>query len=137
MKKDNLEDLFKDSFENFEADVNPSVWKNVQTALKGASLGLLGKMLLNKMGSSAVISIVSSAAAVIATVFVMNGTGTKTNKPATKETGKPKVVAETVKPTVDEIKTFLTPENKEIVSEPVVFALGLAAFGARDVRHLY
>ena len=120
MKKDNLEDLFKDSFENFEADVNPSVWKNVQTALKGASLGLLGKMLLNKMGSSAVISIVSSAAAVIATVFVMNGTGTKTNKPATKEAGKPKVVAETVKPTVDEIKTFLTPENKEIVSEPVV-----------------
>ena len=50
MKKDNLEDLFKDSFENFEADVNPSVWKNVQTAMKGVGLGLLGKMLLNKLG---------------------------------------------------------------------------------------
>lgn len=109
MKKDNLEDLFKDSFENFEADVNPSVWKNIQTALKGASLGLLGKMLLNKMGSSAVISIVSSAAAVIATVFVMNGTKTETQKPTPKETVVPNVIAE--KPTVDEIKTFLTPET--------------------------
>lgn len=109
MKKDNLEDLFKDSFENFEADVNPSVWKNVQTALKGASLGLLGKMLLNKMGSSAVISIVSSAAAVIATVFVMNGTKSETKKPTPKETVVPNIIAE--KPTVDEIKTFLTPES--------------------------
>ena len=124
MKKDNFEDLFKDSFENFEADVNPTVWKNVQTALKGVGLGLLGKMLLNKMGSSAVISIVSSAAAVIATVFVMNGT--KTDKAAPKEEVKPKVVAETVKPTVEEIKTFLAPENKttnetqSIVAEPVV-----------------
>lgn len=117
MKKDNLEDLFKDSFENFEADVNPSVWKNIQTALKGASLGLLGKMLLNKMGSSAVISIVSSAAAVIATVFVMNGTKTETQKTTPKETAIPNVIAE--KPTVEEIKTFLTPETN-VAKETVV-----------------
>lgn len=120
MKKDNLEDLFRDSFENFEADVNPTVWKNVQTALKGIGLGLIGKMLLNKLGSSAVISIVSSAAAVIATVFVMNGTGTKTNKTTPKEEAKPKVVAETVKPSVDEIKTFLAPEKVEVKENPVV-----------------
>lgn len=120
MKKDNLEDLFKDSFENFEADVNPTVWKNVQTAVKGASLGLLGKMLLNKLGSSAVISIVSSAAAVIATVFVMNGTKTETKKPEPKTNVVPNVIAE--KPTVDEIKTFLTtPEPaKNEVKEPAV-----------------
>lgn len=113
MKKDNLEDLFKDSFENFEADVNPSVWKNVQTALKGVGLGLLAKMLLNKLGSSAVISIVSSAAAVIATVFVMNGTKTETKTTEPKKEVQPKVVSEVVKPSVDEIKTFLTPEKSE------------------------
>ncbi len=120
MKKDNLEDLFKDSFENFEAEVNPTVWKNVQTALKGVGLGLLGKMLLNKLGSSAVISIVSSAAAVIATVFIMNGTGTKTNKTAPKEEATPKVVAEAIKPTIEEIKTFLAPEKVEAKETPAV-----------------
>ncbi|HLC82443.1 MAG TPA: PKD domain-containing protein, partial [Bacteroidia bacterium] len=120
MKKDNLEDLFKDSFENFEADVNPSVWKNVQTALKGVGLGLLGKMLLNKLGSSAVISIVSSAAAVIATVFVMNGTKTETKTVEPKKEVQPKVVSEVVKPSVDEIKTFLAPEKKEVKETPVV-----------------
>ena len=68
MKKKNIEDLFKDSFENFEAEVSPSVWKNVQAALKGAGLGLLGKMLINKMGANAIVGIVSSAAAVVATL---------------------------------------------------------------------
>ena len=120
MKKDNLEDLFKDSFENFEADVNPTVWKNVQTALKGFSLGLLGKMLLNKLGSSAVISIVSSAAAIIATVFVMNGTKTEIKTAEPKKVVQPKVVSEVVKPSADEIKLFLTPEKAEVKETPVV-----------------
>lgn len=120
MKKDNLEDLFKDSFENFEADVNPSVWKNVQTAMKGVGLGLLGKMLLNKLGSSAVISIVSSAAAIIATVFVMNGTKTETKTVQPKEDAQPKVVSEVVKPSVDEIKSFLSSEKVETKETPVV-----------------
>ncbi len=115
MKKNNLEDLFKDSFENFEAEVNPSVWENVQTGLKGVGLGLLGKMLINKLGSSAVISIVSSAAAVIATVFVMNGTKTETHK----SKAKPKVIAEA--PKVDEIKNFLTTETESTKREkPIV-----------------
>ena len=113
MKKNNIEDLFKDSFENFEADVNPSVWKNIQTAMKGVGLGLIGKMLLNKLGSSAVISIVSSAAAVIATVFVMN-TGNKTETHTPKTETSPKVIAERKKPSVDEIKTFLAPEKTEV-----------------------
>ena len=120
MKKDNLEDLFKDSFENFEADVNPSVWKNIQTAMKGIGLGLLGKMLLNKLGSSAVISIVSSAAAIIATVFVMNGTKTETKTVQPKEDTQPKIVSEVVKPSVDEIKSFLTAEKAEVKETPVV-----------------
>jgi len=116
MKKNNIEDLFKDSFENFEADVNPSVWKNVQTGLKGAGLGLLGKMLINKLGSSAIVAIVSSAAAVLATVFVMNGTGNKTETKS-KTTGEPKVIAEAEKPSVDEIKNFLATDNNKGVTD--------------------
>ena len=109
MKKNNLEDLFIDSFENFEADVNPSVWKNVQTGLKGASLGLLGKMLINKLGSSAIVAIVSSAAAVLTTVFVMNGTKTEKKQPKTNIVTEPKVVAQA--PKIDEIKNFLNTNN--------------------------
>lgn len=59
MKKNELEDIFKDSFENFEAEVSPSVWKNVQTALKGAGIGLLGKTILNKIGANTIIAVVS------------------------------------------------------------------------------
>ena len=118
MKKKNIEDLFKDSFENFEAEVSPSVWKNIQTALKGAGLGLLGKMLLNKLGANAIVGIVSSAAAVVATVFVMNGTENKTNTPKAVEA--PKVVAETQKPSVAEIKEFLAVEKQETKEPPAV-----------------
>ena len=118
MKKKNIEDLFKDSFENFEAEVSPSVWKNVQAALKGAGLGLLGKMLINKMGANAIVGIVSSAAAVVATVFVMNGTENKTNTP--KALVAPKVVVETKKPSVAEIKEFLSVEKEETKEDPAV-----------------
>lgn len=124
MKKNNLEDLFKDSFENFEADVDPGVWKNVQTGLKGAGLGLLGKMLVNKLGSSAIVAIVSSAAAVIATIFVMNGTKTETETKTETKTPKtitqPKIITEAKKPSVNEIKNFLATENNKKTETPVV-----------------
>jgi gliding motility-associated-like protein len=118
MKKDELEDLFKDSFENFEADVNPGVWKNIQTGLKGAGLGLIGKMLINKIGSNAIVAIVSSAAAVVGTVFVMNGTADKETK--IPKTAEPKVIADTQKPTVDEIKNFLSTGNSANKETPAV-----------------
>ena len=120
MKKDELEDLFKNEFENFEADVNPGVWKNIQTGLKGAGLGLLGKMLINKIGSNAIVAIVSSAAAVVATVFVMNGSGTKKETIAPKTTTEPKVIADTQKPSVDEIRNFLATDDSGKKETPVL-----------------
>jgi gliding motility-associated-like protein len=111
MKKNNdIEDLFKESFENFEADVDPGVWKNVQTAMKGAGLGFFGKMLLNKIGTNTLVAIVSSAATVVGTVLVMNGTKTGTVTPP-KNTSEHKVIAEAEKPTVNEIKDFLKTDN--------------------------
>ena len=115
MKKDELEDMFKKSFENFEAEVNPGVWKNIQTGLKGAGLGVLAKMLLNKIGTNAIVAIVSSAAAVVGTVLVMNYSGNKTETPKNNTTPPPKQIAEKAAPvSVDQIKNFLAnPETKE------------------------
>lgn len=115
MKKNNIEDLFKDSFENFEAEVSPSVWKNIQSALKGAGLGLLGKFLLNKIGTNTIVALVSSAATVVGTVLVMNGTKTETKAP--EKAIAPKIIAETQKPSVDEIRNFLSTSEKNITKE--------------------
>src|ERR1700746_653568 len=113
MKKDELEDMFKKSFENFEAEVNPGVWKNIQTGLRGAGLGVLAKMLLNKIGTNAIVAIVSSAATVVGTVLVMNYSGNKAETPKNNTATGPKQIAEKPAPvSVKEIKNFLaTPEE--------------------------
>src|ERR1017187_8846071 len=38
-QSDNIEQLFKQTFENFEADVNPKVWSNVQHGIHSAPAG--------------------------------------------------------------------------------------------------
>lgn len=117
MTKENeqFEDLFKESFDDFEAEVSPGVWKNVQTGLKGAGLGFLIKTAINKIGANAMVAIVSSTATVLATMLVMYWTG-NSNKPV----GKPSPVAEkpvvvkTPEPVkVEEIKDFLKTESTE------------------------
>lgn len=134
MKKDELEDLFKDSFENFEADVNPGVWKNIQTGLKGAGLGILGKMLINKIGSNAIVAIVSSAAAIVGTVLVMNIADDK--KATTPKTNvEPKVIADTQKPSVDEIKNFLATENNAAKKETLTPKNEAAANGNEEISN--
>jgi gliding motility-associated-like protein len=114
MKKDNFEDLFKDSFENFEEEVSPGVWSNIQNALKGVGIGLLGKALLNKIGTSTIVAVVSSAAAVISTVVIMNWGGkTETKKPVTGTKPEPKIIVETPKAPVEAIKEFLSDKKEE------------------------
>lgn len=71
MEKKELEDLFKKSFENYEAEVSPGVWKNVRIGLKWGGLALLFSTFLNKIGTGTIIAILSSAA-LISTVAVMN-----------------------------------------------------------------
>ena len=118
MKKDDLEDMFKKSFENFEAEVNPSVWKNIQTGLKGAGLGVLVKMLLNKIGTNAIVAIVSSAAAVVGTVLVMNYSGNKTETPKNNTATTPKQIAEKPTPvSVNQIKNFLADSDNKTSKE--------------------
>ncbi len=80
MKENDVDDLFKKSFENFEAKVKPSVWKNIKVALKWGGLGVVVKFILNKVGSNTVVAILSSAATVVSTIMVMNWSSNNSDK---------------------------------------------------------
>ena len=99
-----MEDLFKKSFEDFEAEVSPSVWSNIKTGLKGVGLGFIGKAIINKIGTNTIVAIVSSVATVIGTVGVMHWTGN-----AVKNTGT----------ATNENKSAVTPVEKPSVS-PII-----------------
>jgi gliding motility-associated-like protein len=103
--ENDLEDLFKESFTDFEAEVNPGIWKNIQTGLKGAGIGVLIQTIFNKIGSTTLVAGVSSISAVIATVLVMNFT----NKPKTLPVvvKEDKTILKPDRASVSEIKTFL------------------------------
>ena len=104
--ENDFEDLFKESFDKFEADVNPTIWKNIQTGLKGAGIGVLIQTIFNKIGTTTLVATVSSVSAVIATVLVMNFTNkTKTVTVVSKED---KAVVKPDKASVKEIKKFLS-----------------------------
>ena len=123
--ENDFEDLFKESFSDFEADVNPGIWKNIQTGLKGAGIGVLIQTVFNKIGSTTLVAAVSSVSAIIATVLVMNFTSRpKENAAITNKTDK--TVVKPDKASVKEIKTFLSdgkghaevkPEVAPVVSE--------------------
>ncbi len=110
-KEDELEDLFKKEFENFEPEVSSNVWKNIQIGLKGFGLGIIVKALLNKIGTSTIIAVVSSVATVISTVMVMHWTG-GTNKSEPAITNKPVAPATTIEKPV-QVVNEPTATNKE------------------------
>lgn len=63
MKEQNVDKLFKDTFSNFEADVNPSVWTNIEQGLSvspqnvpSKPSGFFGKITLNTVIFVAAIS---------------------------------------------------------------------------------
>lgn len=107
--ENDFEDLFKESFDKFEADVNPTIWKNIQTGLKGAGIGVLIQTIFNKIGSTTLVAAVSSVSAVIATVLVMNFTNKQ--KEAAVEQKSDKTVVKADQASVKEIKTFLSDEK--------------------------
>jgi gliding motility-associated-like protein len=122
--ENDLEDLFKESFTDFEAEVNPSIWKNIQTGLKGAGIGVLIQTIFNKIGSTTLVAAISSVSAVIATVLVMNFT----NKPKTVPVvvKEDKTILRPDKASVNEIKTFLADGKGKVdvkpLAEPVINA---------------
>jgi PKD repeat protein len=113
MENNELEDKFKESFKNFEADVSDSVWKNIQTALKGFGIGALVKMLFNKIGTSALVAIVSSIATIAGTVAVMNWANKTETKTVVKDATEHKTITKPNPIVVNEIKKFLSPVKEE------------------------
>ena len=106
MKEDDkIEDLFKKEFENFEPEVNPSVWRNIQIGLKGFGIGALIKLILNKIGTSTIVAVASSVVAIISTVLVMHWTGS----------GDKNIHAATTKKAVAPVTTVTKPV--EVVNE--------------------
>jgi PKD repeat protein len=124
MKEDDkkIEDLFKKEFENFEPEVSSNVWKNIQIGLKGFGLGILIKVILNKIGTSTIIAIASSVVTIISTVMVMHWSGSAKNttpaEPKTVTTVEKPVVNEPVASNKEETKPVSTPiKDKETVIE--------------------
>ena len=142
MTKKSIEDLFKDSFEDFEEEVSPTVWENIKTGLKGAGLGLLGKTLINKIGTNTLIAVVSSAVTVIATVSVMNWTGNAVKKSGDESKAKAVVNEKQNPPATIENKTISQPvaeAKKEetdlpIAKENMVKSEDKSANGEQDMQ---
>ncbi len=112
MKENDMEDLFKEKFEDFEPEVDSKVWEKVKTGLKVAGAGVIGNFLVNKLGTNALIAIASSLATVVGTLAIMNWTGLGKEKTADKQN----VIVVSPKPTVEEIKEFLNSEEGLAIS---------------------
>lgn len=84
--KNDIEDLFKKSFDNYEPEVRPKVWENVKIGLKWGSLGLFLNALMNKVGTTTLIALASTLVAVIGTVSYLNFTGDKEQNPEANKT---------------------------------------------------
>lgn len=91
MEKDNdIEDLFKKSFDNYEPEVRPKVWENVKVGLKWGSLGMFLNALAHKIGTTTLIAVAAST--IIGTIAVVNFyKGDKKEPAADKTTGTPAI----------------------------------------------
>lgn len=62
--KNDIEDLFKQSFDNYEPEVRPKVWKNIRVGLKWGGLAFLINAFINKIGTTTLVAVLASVAAV-------------------------------------------------------------------------
>lgn len=74
-KKDNIEELLKETFEHFEADVNPKAWETIQSQLTLVSAASTSSSVAAKLGIAKLIGGVITAAAIAgaAIYFVVGG----------------------------------------------------------------
>ena len=108
MKENDMENMFKEKFEDFEPEVDSKVWKNVKGGIKVAGAGALSKFLLNKLGTNILIAVASSVATIISTVAIMNsGDGKEKGHTETQNV----IVAPPKQLTPEEIRAFLKTEE--------------------------
>src|SRR4029078_5183576 len=84
MKEQNIEKLFKDTFSNFEADVNPSVWANIEQGLPqnipGSSPAAKPSGFFGKIALNTIVLVAAISAALIGTTIYISS-----QKPAAKD----------------------------------------------------
>jgi gliding motility-associated-like protein len=106
--KEDIEQLFKDSFENFESDVHPDAWANIQHSLSvqyisntagsnGASVGTKAIVAGSKFGASYIIGVVAIVSLTAGIIYFSSkeNTPVKTEKPVavSNENSSPQIVS--------------------------------------------
>lgn len=113
---ENIDEVFKQAFDGFEANVDPSVWTNIQSGLSAGATS--GTPQVNPVSTAVKSSVMKSAIVKIAATVVAVGTiATASYYVATSGEEEEKVVAESViKETPASEKTFVENEKEETVS---------------------
>lgn len=93
MKNDDIEDLFKKSFDNYEPEVRSSVWKNIKVFLKWGGLAFFINTLINKIGLTTFITIVVSLTAIVGGAVAYNWNSDKKTALTAEQTIAPKDTA--------------------------------------------
>ena len=102
---DNIEKLFKDSLGNFEADVNPQIWTNVQSGINssvGSAASAAAKFAVGK-----IIAGVVSLAVIAGSIWYFASSGEKASPPSEKQQIAQQTVkqeAESVTPSVPAVE---------------------------------
>lgn len=93
-ESDNIEKLFKDTFEHFEAEVNPQAWANIQSGMKAAS-GSGTASAGAKFAAGKVVAGLASVALISASVWYLspNEVGPVKTKSAPSEIQQPEIIA--------------------------------------------
>lgn len=116
--KNNIEELFQDSFQNFEAPVDPSVWEAVNSQINsgaGAGSSASGSTTSGGGMSAAKVAIISSAVVGSVTAGVVIGYNLQSDD-SPKEN---KIVQEPEEKSSEEPNVVEYPEYKEITEQPV------------------
>lgn len=114
---DNIEKLFKETFEHFEADVNPQVWANVQSGINsgaGSVASTAAKFAIGKIIAGAV-----AVSGIAGSVWYFSQSENKTNTVHNNQNKTEIVSNETAQNIVSENKsegTVSNSQNKQIAS---------------------
>ena len=142
MKEKGIEEVFKSAFNNFEADVDPSVWTNVQHAINtpvstpahhGANGSVAGKtaVVAGKLGIKAIVAIVAAVTGVsVGAYFLLTDTQSKKVVPSavsSQSTGVNPVV------TAPPAKTATMEDNRG--SDAVVASPGVNKIASQQKEH--
>ena len=103
---DNIEKLFKETFEHFEADVNPQVWTNVQAGINygvGSAASTAAKFVIGK-----IIAGTAAMAVVAGSVWYFASSEDKTNSQSSDKQNKTEIASN---PGKSEQNTFLENQS--------------------------